>query len=160
MLHANETGVSSSHLGLLLVCAFTFYINGIKKENQAPVQILDSTIQRISDNRKLITLPTGQRFIQWIALSTFWTTGARSKILLMQKIVLDKVVNFKDFSRPNKDLKQFSRTLNEFKDFSRLYETCHFSRASQPFCLSCKRLAQGSLARGDPSTVVSWYLTL
>ena len=35
---------------------------------------------------------------------------------------LDKVVNFKDFSRPNKEIKHFSRTLTEFKTFSRLYE--------------------------------------
>ena len=36
-----------------------------------------------------------------------------------KKIVsgLDKVVNFKDFSRPNKDIKYFARTLTEFKDF-------------------------------------------
>ena len=30
-----------------------------------------------------------------------------------------KVVNFKDFSRPNKEIKYFSRTLTKFKDFSR-----------------------------------------
>ena len=30
---------------------------------------------------------------------------------------LDKVVNFKDFSRPNKEIKYFSRILTEFKDF-------------------------------------------
>ena len=35
---------------------------------------------------------------------------------------LDKVVNFKDFSKPNKEIKYFSRTLTEFKTFSRLYE--------------------------------------
>ena len=29
----------------------------------------------------------------------------------------DKVVNFKDFSRPNKEIKYFSRILTEFKDF-------------------------------------------
>ena len=28
-------------------------------------------------------------------------------------------VNFKDFSRPNKEINYFSRTLTEFKDFSR-----------------------------------------
>ena len=32
---------------------------------------------------------------------------------------VDKIVNFKDFSRPNKEIKYFSRTLTEFKDFSR-----------------------------------------
>ena len=30
---------------------------------------------------------------------------------------LDKVVNFKDFSRSNKEIKYFSRILTEFKDF-------------------------------------------
>ena len=40
--------------------------------------------------------------------------------LVLQKIVagIDKVVNFKDSSRPNKEIKYFSRTLTEFKDFS------------------------------------------
>ena len=32
---------------------------------------------------------------------------------------LDKVVNFKNFSRPNKEIKYFLRTLTEFKNFSR-----------------------------------------
>ena len=42
-------------------------------------------------------------------------------LLFLQKRVksIDKVVNFKDFSRPNKEIKYFSRTLTEFKDFSR-----------------------------------------
>ena len=39
---------------------------------------------------------------------------------------LDKVVNFKDFSTPNKEIKYLSRTLTEFKDFSRLYEPCYY----------------------------------
>ena len=30
---------------------------------------------------------------------------------------VDKVVNFKDFSRPNKEIKHFSGTLTEFEDF-------------------------------------------
>ena len=33
-----------------------------------------------------------------------------------------KVMNFKDFSRPNKEIKYFSRRLAKFKTFSRLYE--------------------------------------
>lgn len=43
---------------------------------------------------------------------------------------LNKVVNVKDFSRPNKKIKYFSRTLTKFRDFSRrldllrLYEPC------------------------------------
>jgi len=32
---------------------------------------------------------------------------------------VDKVMNFKDCSRPNKEIKYFSRTLIKFKDFSR-----------------------------------------
>ena len=42
--------------------------------------------------------------------------------LILQKGVvvgIDKVVNFKGFLRPNKEIKYFSRTLAEFKDFSR-----------------------------------------
>ena len=41
--------------------------------------------------------------------------------LILQKGVagIDKVVNFKGFLRPNKEIKHFSRTLAEFKDFSR-----------------------------------------
>ena len=46
--------------------------------------------------------------------------------LILQKMVsgIDKVVNFKDFSRPNKEFKDFSRRLLKFKTFSRLYERC------------------------------------
>ena len=41
--------------------------------------------------------------------------------LILQKKVsgIEKVVNFKDFSRPYKEIKYFSRTETEFKDFSR-----------------------------------------
>ena len=48
----------------------------------------------------------------------------RQNNLILQKKVsdVDKVVNFKDFSRPNKETKYFLRTLTEFKDFSRLYK--------------------------------------
>ena len=51
--------------------------------------------------------------------------------LILQKMVagVDKVVNFKYFSRPNKEIKYFSRTLTKFKDFSRQdctkYEDCN-----------------------------------
>ena len=55
-----------------------------------------------------------------------------SKTLILQKRVvgIDKVVNkFKDFSRPNIEIKYFSRTLTEFKDFSRqLVKFLTFSR--------------------------------
>ena len=46
--------------------------------------------------------------------------------LILQKMVsgIDKVVNFQDFSRPNKEFKDFSRRLLKFKTFSRLYERC------------------------------------
>ena len=39
--------------------------------------------------------------------------------LILQKKVsgADKVVNFKDFLRPNKEIKYFWRTSREFKDF-------------------------------------------
>ena len=44
-----------------------------------------------------------------------------AKNLILQKIVsgIYNVVNFKDFSRPNREIKYFSRTLTKFKDFSR-----------------------------------------
>ena len=43
----------------------------------------------------------------------------RQNNLILQKMVAgeDKVVNFKDSSRPNKEIKYFSRTLIELKDF-------------------------------------------
>ena len=46
-------------------------------------------------------------------------TFQRQKNLILQKIVsgVDKVVNFEDFSIPNKEINYFSRTLTEFKDF-------------------------------------------
>ena len=45
----------------------------------------------------------------------------RQNNLILQKMGsgVDKIVNFKDFSRLNKEIKYFSRTLTEFKDFSR-----------------------------------------
>ena len=48
----------------------------------------------------------------------------RQNNLILQKKVsgVNRVVNFKDFSRRNKEIKYFSRTLTEFKDFSRLYK--------------------------------------
>ena len=41
--------------------------------------------------------------------------------LNLKKMVagIDKVLNFKDFSRPIKKIKYFSRTFTDFKDFSR-----------------------------------------
>ena len=41
--------------------------------------------------------------------------------LILHKCVagVDKVVNFKDVPRPNKEIKYFSRTSTDFKDFSR-----------------------------------------
>ena len=45
----------------------------------------------------------------------------RQNNLVLRKRVsgVDKVVNFKDFSRPHKEINYFFRTLTEFKDFSR-----------------------------------------
>ena len=44
----------------------------------------------------------------------------QNNLILQKRVVgVDKIVNFKDFSRPNKEIKYFSRTLTEFKDFSR-----------------------------------------
>ena len=45
----------------------------------------------------------------------------RQNNLILQKKVsgLDKVSSFKDFSRPNEEIKYFSRTSTKFKDFSR-----------------------------------------
>ena len=58
---------------------------------------------------------------------------------------LDKLVNFKDFSRSNKEIKYSSRTLTEFKDFSRqLLRFKIFSRLYEPWnaywrCVSVKK---------------------
>ena len=47
---------------------------------------------------------------------------------------IDKVVNFKDSSRPNKKIKYFSRTLTEFNDFStRMLNFKTFSRLYKPW---------------------------
>ena len=60
--------------------------------------------------------------------SPYWLTPRMSQIflekqnnLILQKGVvgIDKVVNFKDSLRPNKEIEYFSRTLAEFKDLSR-----------------------------------------
>ena len=59
----------------------------------------------------------------------------RQNNLILQKNVpgVDKVVNFKDFSRPNKEMRYFSRTQSEFKDFSRrLVNFKIFSRLCEP----------------------------
>ena len=50
--------------------------------------------------------------------------SSAKKKLILQKIGsgVDKVVNFKDFSRPYKEIKSFSRRLLKFKTFSRLSE--------------------------------------
>ena len=71
-----------------------------------------------------------QRFGKWLAMTCncIWSTEKafkikkqRSDTVHTQKNVFRqcKVVNFKDFSRPNKEIKYFSKTLTEFKDFSR-----------------------------------------
>ena len=57
----------------------------------------------------------------------------RQNNLILQKMVAgeDKVVNFKDASRPNKEIKYFSRTLIEFKDFSRQLHVVTFKTLSR-----------------------------
>ena len=57
----------------------------------------------------------------------------RQNNLILQKMVAgeDKVVNFKDSSRPNKEIKYFSRTLIEFKDFSRQLHVVNFKTLSR-----------------------------
>ena len=46
---------------------------------------------------------------------------------------IDKVMNFKDFSRPSKEIKCFSRTLTKLKDFSiQLLKFKAFSRLNKP----------------------------
>ena len=55
--------------------------------------------------------------------------------LILHKCVVgvDKVVNFKDVPRPNKEIKYFSRTSTDFKDFSRrLVKFKTFSRLYEP----------------------------
>ena len=57
--------------------------------------------------------------------------------LILQKrmVWVDRVVNFKDFSLPNKEIKHFSRTLTEFKDISRrLVKFKTISRLYEPWC--------------------------
>ena len=59
----------------------------------------------------------------------------RQNSLILKKKVsgVDKVVNFKAFSRPYKEIKYFSRTLTKFKDFSRrLLKFKTFSRFYEP----------------------------
>lgn len=41
----------------------------------------------------------------------------------MLQNVLDKVLNVKDFSRANKEIKYYSTTLTEFKDFAKQLTT-------------------------------------
>ena len=68
-----------------------------------------------------------QRFGKWLAMTynCIWSTEKAFKkkkqvrYCSYTNMFLDKVVNFKDFSRPNKEIKYFSKTLTEFKDFSR-----------------------------------------
>ena len=43
----------------------------------------------------------------------------QNTLILKKGVWLEKVVNFKDFWRPNKEIKNFSRTSTEFKDLSR-----------------------------------------
>ena len=59
----------------------------------------------------------------------------QNNLILQRKVSgVDKDVNFKDFSRPNKEIKYFLRTSTEFKDFSRqLVKFKTFSRLYEPW---------------------------
>ena len=58
----------------------------------------------------------------------------QNNLVLHKRVIgVDKVVNFKDLSRPYKEIKYFSKTSTEFKDFSRRqvkFKT--FSRLCEP----------------------------
>ena len=60
---------------------------------------------------------------------------AKFNVILQKRVPgINKVVNFKEFSRPNKEIKYLSRTKPEFKDFLRrllTYKT--FSRLYKPY---------------------------
>ena len=59
----------------------------------------------------------------------------QNNVIFLKKMVsrIDKVVNFKDFSRPSKEIKFFSRTLTKLKDFSiQLLKFKAFSRLNKP----------------------------
>ena len=61
--------------------------------------------------------------------------GKIIRVILQKKEGVYKVVKFKDFSKPNEDIKYFLRTLTEFKDsdFSRrLVKFKTFSRLNGP----------------------------
>ena len=48
----------------------------------------------------------------WVTYNCTWYCSCT-------KMFNEKEVNFKDFSRPNEEIRYFSRTFTEFKDFSR-----------------------------------------
>ena len=59
----------------------------------------------------------------------------QNNVIFLKKMVsgIDKVVNFKDFSRPSKEIKFYSRTLTKLKDFSiQLLKFKAFSRLNKP----------------------------
>ena len=60
----------------------------------------------------------------------------KNNVILQKRVPgINKVVNFKEFSRPNKEIKYFSRTKTEFKDFLRRLLTYKiFSRLYKPYC--------------------------
>ena len=68
-----------------------------------------------------------QQFANWLGVTcnciwgTYWHLKKETEVRYCSctKIFLEKVVKFKDFSRPNKEIKYFWRTSTEFKDFSR-----------------------------------------
>ena len=59
----------------------------------------------------------------------------QNNVILQKRVPgINKVVNFKEFSRPNKEIKYFSRTKTEFKNFLRcLLKFKTFSRLYKPY---------------------------
>ena len=50
---------------------------------------------------------------------SIWNKETKVRYCSCTKMFLNKAVNFKDFSRPYKEIKYFSKTLTKFKKFSR-----------------------------------------
>ena len=62
--------------------------------------------------------------------------SSKNNLISKKMVQLKEGLNFKDFSRPNKQIKYFSRTITEFKDFSRqLLKFKTFSRLYEPYVL-------------------------
>ena len=86
------------------------------------------------------------RFLHW-----GWAKFSLRNNVISQKICgANQLVNFKDFSRPNKEIKYFLRTLTEFKDFSRRrlkFKT--FSRLYEPCGIQTKKTVLDFPTQGE-----------